>query len=180
MNLHNLLSTRERVKILKSVLFKKDEMGVNSVAKELKLSKGLVSKYFDILSKEKVIRKRNGKYSVQENLNTVSLKILINLENFDPMIFRKFGFVESAGLFGSIVKGKNTEESDIDLWVLVEKTGEENMAKLTAELKKKYFKINPVYLTIDKLKVLKREDPVFHHSLFFGSITVYGDGIEKV
>lgn len=180
MNIHKLLSTKERVKILKLVLYRTGSMSVTDVAKRLKLSKGLVSKFFDILVKEHILKKTNTEFKVQDNLSTSAVKILLNLESFDAKLFKKFPFVKGAGLYGSFAKGRNTEESDIDLWVLIDSTAEENLAKLTKELKEKYGNIKPLYLTKEKVKVLKKDDTVFYHSLVFGSINVYGEEIEAV
>lgn len=105
---------------------------------------------------------------------------MLNLESFDAKIFKKYSFIKSAGLYGSFTKGKNTEESDIDLWILMEKTKEEYLAKLTNDLKKKFKGIKPLYLTEEKLKTLKKEDTIFYYSLIFGSITIYGDEFETI
>lgn len=180
MNIHKLLSTKERIKILKYLLYKTDHLSVNRIANELRLSKGLISKFLNILSKEKIVKRKNNKFLIKDNLNTKAIKILLNLNNFDTKIFNKYKFISSAGLFGSLVKGKNTEESDIDLWILIEKTKEKNLAKLTNELKRRYTNIKPLYLTKDKLKTLRNEDTVFYYSLVFGSITVYGEEIETI
>lgn len=181
MNIHRLLSTKERVRILKFVLYKTSPLYVNEVAKNLGLSKGLVSKFFSILSRENILKKTNNKFTVQDNLNTSAIKILLNLDNFDTNTFKKFKFVKGVGLYGSFVKGKNTEESDIDLWVLVgHDAQEENLARLTNELKKKHGNIKPLYLTKKKIKILKKEDVVFYHSLVFGSINIYGEELETI
>lgn len=180
MNIHKLLSTKERIKILKYALYKTEHLNVNKVASELKVSKGLVSKFFDILAKEKILKKTKSKLLIRENIKTKAVKILLNLDSFDSKIFNKYSFVKSAGLYGSFVKGENTKNSDIDLWILIEKAREEKLAKLTNELKTKYSNIKPLYLTKDKLKILKKEDTVFYYSLVFGSIAIYGEGIETI
>lgn len=180
MDFHKLLSTKERVKILNYVLYKTEHLTVNKTASELRLSKGLVSKFFDILTKGKIVKRKNNKFSIQENLNAKAIKILLNLASFDAKTFTKYGFVKSAGLYGSFIKGENTEDSDIDLWVLTKKTNDEDLAKLTKELKGRYGDIKPMYLTKEKLKILKKEDTVFYYSIVFGSITVYGEKIETV
>jgi predicted nucleotidyltransferase len=181
MNIHRLLSTRERVRTLNFVLYKTSPLCVNEVAKDLRLSKGLISKFFGILSRENILKKTDNKFIVQDNVSTRAIKILLNLSDFDANTFKKFKFVKGAGLYGSFVKGKNTEESDIDLWVLVtEDIQEEILAKLTNELKKKNGNIKPLYLIREKIKTLKKEDAVFYHSLVFGSINVYGEEIETI
>jgi len=55
MRLHELLSTKERLKILANILYKKDEINITEVAKEAGVSKGLVSNFFKILTKEKIL-----------------------------------------------------------------------------------------------------------------------------
>lgn len=180
MNLPKILSTKERLKILRFIIYKTEPLNVNKIARELKLSKGLVSKLFDILIKEGLLKRIGNKFLVQDNISTKAIKIMLNLENFDTKIFKKYDFIKSVGLYGSFTKGKNTEESDIDLWILMEKTKEEYLAKLTNDLKKKYKNIKPLYLTEEKLKILKKEDTVFYYSLVFGSITIYGDELETI
>jgi len=179
MNISALFSTRERIKILQHCLYKNEPLSVNVVARELKLSKGLVSKFFNILVKEGVMKKINSKFIVLDCAYVRAIKIFLNLTSFKSSIFKKYAFVRSAGIYGSVVKGENTEDSDIDIWVVIERLDEEEMAKLTHELKAKYGKVKPLYLTKEKIEILKKTDPVFYHSLVFGSITIYGECIEN-
>jgi len=180
MDIPGLFSSKERLKILRFVINKTEPLNVNNIASRLKISKGLVSKFFNILVKEGILKRTKNRFSMQDNKNVKATKIMLNLESFDTRIFRKYGFVKSAGLYGSFIKGENTEKSDIDLWVLMEKTEDEHLAKLTNELKTKYGNIKPIYLTTEKLKILKKEDTVFYYSLFFGSIIVYGEKFEPI
>ena len=181
MNLHSLLSTKERLKILSHVIYQDRPFTISRTASKLKLSKGLVSKYFYLLLKERVLLKSGRVFSVQGNSRAKSLKILLNLNMPEfSGIFKKHKFVKAAGLYGSLAKGTNTEESDIDLWMLTEDTEEGKKAKLTNELKRKNSKINPLYLTSEKLGEMRKRDPVFYYSLVFGSISIYGEEIEAV
>lgn len=107
------------------------------------------------------------------------MRILLNLNRFDSTIFRKYTFVRAAGLYGSFVTGENTEESDIDVWIFIEDTSDEALAKLTSELMRKNGDVTPLYLTKEKLQLLKKEDVTFYHSLVFGSI-IYGEKIETI
>jgi predicted nucleotidyltransferase len=179
MNISALFSTRERVKILQYSLYKNGALSVNAVAKKLKVSKGLVSKFFNILVKEKVLKKIGSKFVVVDDVHVRAIKIFLNLAPFKASVFKKYAFVKSAGIYGSVVKGENMENSDIDIWIVLEKADEENIARLTNELKARYGNVKPLYLTKEKIKVLKKTDPIFYHSLIFGSITVYGEPIEN-
>ena len=180
MNICALFSTRERVMILNEVIYRSGPIGVNEVAREARLSKGLVSKYLNRLVGEGVLEKRGGKFFVEENVNVRAVRILLNLSRFDTDLFEGHGFVRGAGLYGSHVKGSNTEESDVDLWILTEEADDEDLAKLTRELGEAFGGVRPLYLTKAKLGLLREEDPLFYHSLVFGSITIYGEGLEGV
>ena len=57
MNLSILFSTKERTDIIKNIIYEKDFLSVSEVARKLKLSKAFVSKYFDILCKEQIIKR---------------------------------------------------------------------------------------------------------------------------
>lgn len=174
MNLENIFSTEERIIIIKSIIYLEKEFGVNEIATKSKLSKGLVSKYFDILLKENILRKANKKFLVGNNNNIRSLKILFNIQKIDTSIFKRYGFVKSVGLYGSCAKGTNTEESDIDLWIKIENSTRENTMQLTSSLLKVAENMKVLVLDNKKLELLKEENPLFYHSLYFGSIILYG------
>lgn len=178
MNINKLFSTEERLKILGKIIFKDISMNVNRTAKELKLSKGLVSKYFNLLVSEKILKRNKNQFTVLGNSSVRSIKILLNINQFKPILFKKYPFIEGVGLYGSCVKGTNKGDSDIDLWIRVKNSSDIKLAKLTNELKRKNDKINPLFLTNDKLKKLKEKDTIFYNSLYFGSIVIYGDEIE--
>lgn len=178
MNLPAIFSTNERVKILKGVLYLSRPFGVNEIAKQLALSKGLVSKILSRLVKENMIKEKGRKFLVQDSFPARAAKILLNLEPFRTNFFKKFPFVKSAGIYGSCTKGRNSEDSDIDLWIWIEDSKVEELAKLTKELKTKHPKINLLYLNKEKWEKIKEEDKPFYYSLFFGSITIFGEELE--
>jgi predicted nucleotidyltransferase len=180
MNIGLLLSTEERVNILRGIIYRNEQLSVGKVAKDTKLSKGLVSKYLNLLAKEGVLKRTTGKFQLQENLETKTLRIFLNLSYLHVDVLKRFKFVKSAGIYGSFAKGENREDSDIDMWLLISQAGEEQMAKLTGELRRVFGNLKPLYLTLEKIRVLRKEDPVFYHSLIFGSITIYGGGIEAI
>jgi len=175
MNFDKILSTKERVKILESIIFKEGGFGVNEIANEVKLSKGLISKYFEILVKEKILGKKKRKYYVQKNIFVKSLKIMFNLARIDPKIFRKYKFVKAIGIYGSCTNGTNTESSDVDVWIKVENLKQKFIPKLTSELRRKVKNIKILLLDDKKMEILKKEDPLFYYSLYFGSVLVYGE-----
>ncbi|MEW6063251.1 MAG: nucleotidyltransferase domain-containing protein [Nanoarchaeota archaeon] len=174
MNIEKLFSTKERVKIIKEIIYCEREFGVNEIARNLKISKGLVSKYFEILVKEGVSKRSGNKFYVLDNLKVRAIKIMLNLLKIDPKIFRKYKFVKSAGLYGSCTKGTNTKASDIDIWIKIHRSSEDKVMKLTSELRKNIENIKILLLDDKKIEMLKKDDPLFYHSLFFGSIIIFG------
>lgn len=177
MNLSKLFSSEEREAVLAEILLKKDKISVAETARNLGISKGFVSRYLAILKKEKILKKANGDYFVDANLDVRLLRIILSLKHFAQFDFRKYPFVTGVGIYGSCVKGENSEDSDIDLWIKISKRNEFALAELSTALKKKFKNVSPLYLTDEKLKILEKEDVPFLHSLVFGSIKIYGDDL---
>ena len=75
---------------------------------------------------------------VQNGVNTRAVKILLNLNLFYTYLFKKYDFIKGAGIYGSYVKGTNTEDSDIDLWIVTEKTSEEDLEKIYRRTEEKF------------------------------------------
>lgn len=172
--MEKVFSTKERIKILKAVIFCEKPLRVNVIAANLKISKGLVSKYFDVLVKEGVAKRSNGKCLIVDSAVTKGIKILLNTQAIGTGIFKKHTFVEAVGLYGSCAKGENTESSDVDIWLKIKEVGDTQVVSLTAEINKKIQNAKPLFLTAKKIEKMKKEDELFYHSLAFGSIILYG------
>jgi predicted nucleotidyltransferase len=123
------------------------------------------------------MKKAKNKHTVTDNLNVRLLKILFNLKRFSKFNFKRLPFVTGVGMYGSCAKGENTEDSDIDIWIRISSRDEEKLATLTALLKKTSEKISLLYLTDEKLSVLKKEDPHFYNSLVHGTLIIHGENI---
>lgn len=173
--MQEIFSTKQRIKILKAIIFNSESISVNSIAYGNKLSKGLVSKYYDILMKKGILKKENGKLFVTDSSITKGIKILLNINNIDLKLFKKHSFIKSVGLYGSCAKGDNTLDSDIDIWIRVKETAEETLASLSSAVNKKINNAKILYLTEDKIKKMQKDDKLFYHSLVFGSIIIFGD-----
>ena len=173
--MHRIFSTRQRVKILKSIIFNTRGVSVNSTARNTGLSKGLVSKYFGILTKTGVLKRINGRLTVSDSSITKGIKILLNIESIDLRLFRKFPFVESVGLYGSCAKGENSSDSDIDIWIKIKATSDENLASLSSLIHRNLENSEIIFVTGEKIRKMQEEDELFYHSLVFGSIVLMGD-----
>jgi len=172
--MEKLFSTKERIKILKSVIFSKKPISINILASRLKISKGLVSMYFCALAKEGIAKKFNGKYLIADLSLTKSIKILFNTQTINNVIFKRYDFIEAVGLYGSCAKGENTEDSDMDIWLKIKDAEDIKIAPLTAEINNKIRNAKPLFLTAQKIEKIRKDDELFYHSLVFGSIIIYG------
>ena len=173
--MESLFSTSQRIKILEAVIFRTGSVSVNNIASQLGLSKGLLSKYFQILLKAQILKKEKGKLVVDDNASVKAVKILLNVRRIDTRIFSKYPFVTAVGLYGSCARGENTEDSDVDLWVRVKDVKETKIASLTSEINKKIKNAKLLFLSDKKIEKLRKEDIMFYYSLSFGSIILYGD-----
>lgn len=176
MTLARLTSTTQRLAILNAVVFATGRLSVNALANQLRVSKGLVSRYLDLLVQEGLGRKVDGKFILMDAAPPLvkGLRILLTLGRLKTGVFKKYPFVQSVGLYGSCAKGENTEASDLDLWIRIKPTREADLARLTAELRRTMSGVNVLVLSDAKLNTLKKDDPLFYHALSFGSITLYG------
>lgn len=175
MNLHAIFSTQERTKILQKILHETEPIKVNALASTLKMSKGFISKYLDILRKERILTRTQRDYALHDTLMVRSLKILCALDQIDTTIFKKYSFVNAAGIYGSCVRGENTKESDVDIWIKIQQTNASDIAHVHAMIIKKIPNAKILFLTNEKIIKLKIEDPLFYYALHFGSITIYGE-----
>lgn len=173
--MENVFSTSQRIKILQEVIYRAEGISVNNIASQLKVSKGLVSKYFQILLRHKILKKEKGKLVVSDSPLVKAIKIMLNIKGIDVRIFRRYPFVTAVGLYGSCARGENTENSDIDLWIRLMDVEETEVAALTSEIGKKIRKAKVLLLSDKKLEKIREEDTMFYHSLAFGSIVLYGD-----
>jgi len=173
--MNKLFSTKERIKILRAVIFSEQPISVNAIANRLKVSKGLVSKYLNVLRKEGIAKRLNGKCLIVDSAITKGVKILLNIAGIDVEIFKKFDFIEAVGLYGSCAKGENTSDSDIDLWIKIKEVSEEKVASLTTEINRKIRNAKILFLTAKKIEKIRKKDELFYHSLSFGSIILRGE-----
>lgn len=179
MNITMVFSTEQRVRILKHVIFETGAINVNEVSRETGISKGLVSKYLNLLAGEGVLIKHDNAFRVAQSVGTKAVRILLSLNSMDTRVFGSHPVIRSAGVYGSAVKGTNTRESDMDVWILHASASPEQLSRVTKALAG-YGNIRPMYLTAEKLRDMEEEDPIFYYSLMFGSITLYGEPLDAV
>lgn len=144
------------------------KIGVRSIAKICGVSPGFVSKFVSSLEKDGMIKK--GELNLT-NPELRALKILFNIEKIKityEFLKNKIDIL-GMGVYGSWANGTNTSSSDIDLWILTKKDPTPiESANIRNAIRAKIGKVelNLVFLTNEKLELLKKKDPVFFYTLF--------------
>ena len=153
---------------------------LRGLAKASKVSKVSAAETIDYM-------KSNGMISVsvignthQYKINlesplTKQWKILFNLEELARVklveeIITKVPNVQSITLYGSLAKGTNDENSDLDLLVIAE----EKVASKPALGKKLTQEPNIMFLTMKDWKAISQKDKVFYDNVILDSIMLFG------
>lgn len=179
MNLLNFINSESKRRMAAVVLTASSPLSVNDTARAAGVSRGLVSLYFHHLTNGNILRKVKGKYNLNDGPAVHLLRLAYNLSLLPTgKYFSRYRQVDSAGIYGSWVKGTNTAHSDVDLWIKTKTRDLGRTLALSGALKKRLGDVTILYLTPAKLKAMKARDPVFYYSLVFGSLILYGNGIE--
>lgn len=176
--LEKLLTTGERAKMLEHVLAETEALKVGKTAKELNISKGMVSQFFRILLEYGILEKKDKKVYVNfQNYKTKELKRFLNISKLDVSELKGIKEVTGIGVYGSWISGTNTKESDLDVWIKAKKHPSEiKIAEAQGEIRrKKGYNIHILVLSAERIGRLKKEDPVFFYSLAYGSIVLWGE-----
>lgn len=180
-NVYSMLTSLERERLLEFVLDNPTaEIKVRELARRLNLSPAYVSKTLKVLRDKGVVK--NNRVDLNAPL-VKALKIFFNVKKLvDEGIITKINSLNviSAGVYGSWANGTNYEDSDLDIWIKVEKhPGEVKIASFVGAIRKSVgTNVQMLVLTPDNGERLKKEDPTFYYSLAFGSIVICGETIE--
>ncbi len=179
METQKLLSTPERARMLEHLLANPGEkLQVRSIAKKLGISPATVSKYLWILRKKRIV---DGTVDIRRPLAR-ALKILLNIEKLDNAAEKLKTIprgTKGIGVYGSWANGMNTENSDIDIWLLSDSPmAEIELARMQAHLKNSLkAECSILAVTPHKLAQMKEKDPVMYYSLV-NSFVLWGAGID--
>ena len=166
------------MKILEHVMLRED-LRVTTTARELGLSKGLVSGHMGLLQESGLVEKTSkGSYSPTDNPAARHVKKLLNVVRIDTRRLNKRG-IQGIGIYGSWAEGTNTVDSDADIWLKVkEYPSQECLAVLSAELRKMLgCEIRLLVLTPSKTREVTK-DSVFFSNLRNNSILLWGEDID--
>ena len=178
MDLVALFGSRERMRILEHVMLRED-LRVTTTARDLGLSKGLVSGYMGLLQESGLVKKTSeGGYSPTDSPTARHVKKLLNVVRIETGRLDTRG-IRGIGIYGSWAEGANTVESDADIWLRVkEYPSQEYLAALSAQLRKMLgCEIRLLVLTPSKTKEVTK-DSVFFSNLRRHSIRLWGEDID--
>ncbi|MEM7825891.1 MAG: nucleotidyltransferase domain-containing protein [Candidatus Aenigmatarchaeota archaeon] len=182
MEIHSLLSTAEKEKLLEYLLDNpSQEIKIRRVAKNLSLSPSHITKFIKLLFQFKIVKEK--RINLHNPLTKV-LKVFFNLKKIlKANIIKEAKKIESLkgiGIYGSWVNGTNYEDSDLDIWIKTEKyISQEEIAKFSEKIRQKLKKnVQILVLTPEKINKIKKEDPIFFYSLVFNSLVLYGESVE--
>jgi len=164
-------------------------LGVDDTARKLKLSKGLVSKYFELLAGEGIMRKYNKFYLDQSNHLTRALRTLLSLSLLKiPEAVEDdvdlLEVLEGVGVYGSWAKGENvvgSDAADLELWMKVSKNpGDEAINDAASRISENVPEgsgVSVIVLTPHKVRLMREKNPEMHSRLKHESIVLWGKGI---
>jgi len=158
-----------------------EEVYLRQLAKKLKLSPFAIKKYSDLLIKENLIKeekKANLRY-FKANTNNLFFKQLKISNNIS--IILKLGLIEflkenvsnvsSIVLFGSMAKGEDDKDSDVDL-LIIGKEKHLNLIKIEEKIKKR---ITPHIISWSEWNKKAKQDTAFYNEVVNYGISLYGE-----
>ena len=177
--LSGIFKTEDRVRVLRYVLYH-SPCTVMQVAAATGTSKGHVSRFLPFLVSCGLLAREGRRFDWVDGPVTRSVKVLLNLERLDPVVPLP-DWAEGIGMYGSWAEGTNTDESDLDLWVLAagypgEVRVGELIASVTAALGTE---AHLLFLTRQKLADLRTGDEPFYASLMRTSRVLRGHGLDN-
>jgi predicted nucleotidyltransferase len=175
-SVESLLGSKVKVKVLRTLWrYREKEFTIRELAKFLDISHMGIKKVLDELEKTNVIvvRTLGRSYAFKLNANSYAASIIDKtfelereaLSELQDMIRRKMEspFVTSVALYGSIVEGRETPRSDIDLLIVT--NHKEKVEEIVATLQKNVSdrfgnSISAYYVGEKDLQKRRKESPI--------------------
>ncbi len=158
-----------------------EEFYLRQLAKRLKLSPFAIKKYADLLIKEEVIaeeRKANLRYfkANTSNLFFRHLKITFNIRSIMQcglldFLEQNLANVSAIVLFGSLAKGENDRNSDVDILVI----GKERRLRLEEFEEKTGREITLHVFSWSEWNAKAKQDKAFYAEIISHGIPLYGE-----
>ena len=139
----------------------------NDIQKKVKLSRGGVNQSLrELAARGYIYREKKGKiflYSLNHTNPVVKqFKVLKNIEWLQPLIREASAVAEKIILFGSSARGEDSQESDLDIFILARNADQAN------DLMKKYKnrrKLQPIIRALSGYADMEKKEPVFYEEI---------------
>lgn len=172
MNDLNKLFTRKNLIILKE-LASKNETYMREISENTGASPGQVHQAIKIFKKFNFIKEKKlkNKKILSLDLNNLLLckiRQLLNIHELQNHIsFKELNKHGIVGIYGSFAAGKDTQQSDIDLWIYSKDHIDAlKLKSITRKIETSFKKeVKLLILTDKKIKDLKENDPEFYFRL---------------
>lgn len=177
MMLSYLFSSEERVRILNEVLFRKGST-VTEISTSANVNKGLVSIFTRRMVDMGILKKDGKIISPVGSSIAKQIKVLLNLERIHQIdIPDCIGF----GLFGSWADGKNFQDSDIDIWIMLEEEDQLVVGNLIQNISRIIGKEpDLLILNEERWSNIQNNDRPFFERIRNNHITIFGEDLEGI
>lgn len=152
----------------------RDQYHTRELVRRLEIGLGSASRYLRILeNQELVIKEEKGKLSLykanMENPLLKELKIVLTMTEIDGLIKNLKNVSSQIILFGSCADGEDSNESDIDLFILTDKEKQTNkiLDHYQNSIKRR---ISPIILNDMEFRTLSQKDKPFYSRIKKGKI----------
>lgn len=165
-------------RIIREILGDPDkEIHVREIAKKLKVSPALVSITVQELKESGFLKKGMPDLG---NPQVRAYKIMLNSKVLAPLIplAKRLG-ARGLGIYGSYAKGTNTKDSDVDIWVKIDRYPDAaTIAEFRADVRKRIdAEPSLFFLTDEKISDLREENISLYLSMYHG-LLLWGEDID--
>ena len=173
------ISNEKRRALLAYILSKPGErIAIRKIASELGLAPGFVSSFVKKLKEGGLVKE--GKADLHSPL-VRAWKILLNIETLSPFLGKlaKTTGARGIGLFGSWAQGANTEGSDVDIWIKVDRKPDDLAIARGRDLLSRGLgcETSLLVLTPEKIGKLRESDRSFYLSIS-KSFHLWGENLD--
>ena len=169
------------IKIINGLLESK-EVSLRELARKVNVGSSTAKIQLDYLLKNNIVEKRiigrNHLFRLKiDNFVVRQIKILNSLialkkAGFVEEILERFPSVLGIMLYGSVAKGLDDNESDIDVLIVTRKPEKLKPLKTEKRIKRE---ITIILYTLAEWKNKAKEDKIFYENVMLNSINLYGE-----
>lgn len=169
------------IKVIKKILREGGGFGIREVARNTSVSVSSVKEALDFLLSQNILEKkqvgRGYLFNIKDNFLTRSIKILYSLTEINSSgivqeIIKKNPEILSIILYGSVAKGKDDNNSDIDLLIISRKKTRIPVLQSERLLSRE---ISITSYTYNQWREKAEKDRTFYYNVILDCIQLFGE-----